>query len=64
MQEVRPMNVWAYPRSLTMRRRTLAVLTAALLLVSAAGAEDATKATGGDDDATKLAKGRKTRWPT
>jgi hypothetical protein len=42
----------AYPRSLTMRHRTLAVLTAALLLVSAAQAEAAE----GDDNATKLAK--------
>jgi hypothetical protein len=50
------MNVRAYPRFLTMLHRTLAALTAALLLVTAAQAQDATKATGGDDDATKLAK--------
>ncbi len=38
------------------RCRMLAALAGTLLLVSAAQAQDAMKATGGEDDATKLAK--------
>jgi hypothetical protein len=39
-----------------MWRRTLAVLTAALLLVTAAQAQDATKPASEEDETTKLAK--------